>query len=736
MSLICTIHSHGGVPTVFINGEPKILLAYKLGPRDSATQKSFARAGYSTAHCNIKIDELWPGPNQFDPGPMHRGVQTILESNPSGFVITELHANAPDWWVREHPEEQQIDSSGLKYGQSMASPVWLRETEEVIDAYVRETEKQYGDHVVLYMIGAGHTWEWFHRTPLRYVIDCSAVMQRAYTSWLGNKYGTDRNLSRAWSTDISFEKVSIPEWSDVIQGDIGSIRNPGVRRPIYDFFEFYNELLADLVIYFGKVVKKACGSNKLYGAFYGHIFDWLDNPLTAQHSGHFCLEKILASKFVDVLAGPNSYMNRDAGHEASFTAPIESLQLHDKLWLAETDTRTHLADPIQDFCGRPSSLEESIVLLKRDFCHALLRGIDMVWFSLFDGWFSDPSIMSFMAQARNISSAAIRTDRSSAAQIAVIVDERSILASTGRDAYRVDPFISREPRATDMLSHIGCPYDFFLATDLQWIDEERYRVFIFINTVWLSEDLRSIINQKLKRDKRTLVWIGYPGLVKDDVKESNISDLTDMRISLIQEPADTFIRILWDNHPITYKTNLGNLQPTWVDGDFEGHFGTNQLLSPRVCVEDANAIPLGLYSRDGKVGFAVKENKNWNSVFVGAPFLPPSILRQIALWSGVHLYNQSDAGPPDNRDEFERAGWNPDDVTNPGDDILYVNNNFVALHVKYRGRRRIVLPDERNVVDVFNGRIIAEKSRVIELDCPTMATYLFYIGHIPFKELF
>jgi len=735
MTLICTIDKYNGVPTIFINGEPKILLAYKLSKQDLKTHENFTLAGYDTVHCNIKIDDIWLGPESLDFQALHYSLNTILEANPNCFILTELHANAPDWWIINHPEELHRDRSGQVYSQSMASRIWREETQRIVEAYVHETEEYYGNHVILYLIGAGHTWEWFHRTPLRYVTDCSPAMRQAFIDWLRKKYHTDDYLREAWGINTSFDDVDIPEWSDVITGDLGSIRDPHLRRYVCDFFFFYNELMADLVIDFGKVVKNSCNDNKLFGAFYGHLLDWLDNPLTAQHSGHFCLKKVMDSKVVDVVAGPNSYMNREAGHEASFTTTVASVQMHNKLWLAETDTRTHLADPIQGFCGRPNSLEESIVLLKRDFCHALVSGVGMVWFSLFEGWFSDPSIMAFMGQSRTIASTALHTDRSSVAQIAVLVDEDSIFASTGRDAYRVDPFISREPRVTDLLSHMGCPYDIFLASDLDLIDVDNYKVFLFTNSLWLDEDLRFIVNNRLKKNNNVLVWFGSPGIVRDRIHELNLSNLIGMRLSIIEEPSEIFIRIMWDVHPITQKTNLGNLQPTWVDGDFEGYFGTNQLLNPRAYVNDNNAIPLGLYSRDGRVGFAVRAHDTWSSVFIGAPFAPPAILRQVAKWAGVHLYNISEVGSPGNRDEFERAGWNPDDVTNPADDILYVNDNFLALHAKYKGYRRILLPQYREVIDIFNNMLISRKTKTIEIDCPGISTYLFYIGQIPWKEL-
>ncbi len=735
MTLISRIGEFGGVPTVFINGEPVFLLGYKDGSQSQTTYENFRDAGYQTAYCNVKIEEIWISQGVIDLDVLHASLDRIIESNHDAYIILELHANAPDWWLNIHPDEEQVDRSGQKYGQSLASELWFTETCQVIRNIVRECEKVYGDHVILYLVGAGHTWEWFYRTPLRYVVDCSAPMITAYRRWLRSKYENDSHIKAARVGENSINHATIPAWEEIITGDLGSIRDPSRQRTVIDFFEFYNTLAADLIIKLAQIIKEECGGRKLFGAFYGHLLDWIDNPLTGQHSGHFGLRHVLASDLVDVLAGPNSYMNRSMGHMTSFPSITDSIKLHGKLWLAETDTRTSLADPIQDICGRPETIEASLALLQRDFCHALVQGVDMAWFSLFRGWYDDLIIMRFMAQAHAIANRALRTERGSVAEVAVFVDEHSILASTGRDAYRVDPFISMEPRASDLLAHMGCPFDIYLTTDLNRVEVSQYKVFIWLNCTWLDEDILRAIQTHIKRDQKYLVWIGLPGLVNGNLDIKHAADLIGMNLDFRDTPSEAFIKVLWGVHPILPRENLGTLLPTWVDGDFEGYFGTNQLLSPRLFITDSEAIALGRYSRDGEVGFAYKEFGGWKSVFIGTPFAPPAILRQIVRYAGVHIYNQSDAPEEENSEEFQRAGWSLDAISNPGDDPLDVNDSFLALHIKHGGRRRIVLPEPRRISDVFNGMVVSEETDTIEMVFPKNQTILYYIGKIPWEEL-
>jgi len=69
------------------------------------------------------------------------------------------------------------------------------------------------------------------------------------------------------------------------------------------------------------------------------------------------------------------------------------------------------------------------------------------------------------------------------------------------------------------------------------------------------------------------------------------------------------------------------------------------------------------------------------------------------------------------------------------DDVLDVNDCFVALHHKYKGRRRIILPEPRRVYDIFRGVVVSDHTDTIEIDSPGNQTILYYIGQIPWEEL-
>jgi len=739
MSVHCEIREYQGVPTVHVDGRPLLLVANKNGPQEARYYTSFHQAGYFAYVSNNKISEVWLGPDTYDFSALDANVQRILKVNSKALILLEFHANAPSWWEQAYPDELQMDLTGARiYGQSMASRVWRSQCGEAARRCVAHVESRYGENVIGYFVGAGHTWEWFYRTPLRYVVDYSDPMVRAFREWLRVKYGgcVDR-LRAAWGMDeVTFENAPLPTKIEEVETDCRSFRDPSRRQKVLDFYEFYPCVMTEAIEHFARLVKRETNSQKLFGVFYGHLLDWISNPLTAQHSGHLGLGRLIRSPDIDIFAGPNSYMDRDIGSAAHLTSATDSFKLHGKLWVSETDTRTHLADLVQDCCGRPDSLQDSLTVLKRDFAQALIKGVEMVWFSLFDGWYDDDEIMKLMRKMRTIATSALHTDRRSVSEIAVIVDERSPWVQGLTDTYIVDPFISKEPRGCDLVARMGAPYDVYLLTDLEDERTHRYKLYLFLNAFYVSARTRRIIRECLKKDQKTLLYLYAPGFADDDgLSVENMEDLTGMRFGLNPVPSELFVRVTDPDHPlIGGDLNLGDVLPTWVDGDFESCFGVNKSVGPLFYCKDEEADALGTYTCDGRTGFAVKYFGDWTSIFLGTPFAPPAILRGAARAAGVHLYHRTQTSAKEEA-AYRAAGWNPTHIYNPQDDILYANNSFLSLHSKHGGNRTIRLPREANVYDVFEGQMVGEGISEFSVHLPPKSTVLYYIGQEPWRRL-
>jgi len=103
-------------------------------------------------------------------------------------------------------------------------------------------------------------------------------------------------------------------------------------------------------------------------------------------------------------------------------------------------------------------------------------------------------------------------------------------------------------------------------------------------------------------------------------------------------------------------------------------------------------------------GFAVKQFPQWRSVYSAAPNLPASVLRGVARFAGVHLYD--DQG-----------------------DLIYACSHLLGVHTVKGGPRVLRLPAPVEVAyDLFSGTTVAENTAEIALALAPASTRLFYVG--------
>ena len=136
-------------------------------------------------------------------------------------------------------------------------------------------------------------------------------------------------------------------------------------------------------------------------------------------------------------------------------------------------------------------------------------------------------------------------------------------------------------------------------------------------------------------------------------------------------------------------------------------WGTNNKLCPIFCLDDPDARVLGqaVFSRGNcKPGMGVKIFPGWTSIYVAAPNLPAPLLRGIAGFTAVHLYN--------------REG-----------DVLYANRNLLGVHTVSGGSRTFRLPRKaEEVYDLFNRRTIAHNATEFQVQLRPVSSSFFYTG--------
>ena len=94
----------------------------------------------------------------------------------------------------------------------------------------------------------------------------------------------------------------------------------------------------------------------------------------------------------------------------------------------------------------------------------------------------------------------------------------------------------------------------------------------------------------------------------------------------------------------------------------------------------------------------------WRSVYMAWPDIPAPVLRGIARYAGVHLYNEDG-------------------------DVLYATPDLLSVHPVSGGPRTFTLPKPVEVVyDLFGEQVLARNTSAFSVDLPEAATALCFTG--------
>lgn len=131
-------------------------------------------------------------------------------------------------------------------------------------------------------------------------------------------------------------------------------------------------------------------------------------------------------------------------------------------------------------------------------------------------------------------------------------------------------------------------------------------------------------------------------------------------------------------------------------------------VNPLIVPEDPGSLYLGKYtyfcysSRNMDTAIAIKDMEKWSSVYWGPKVLDAEVMRVIANYFGVHIYN-----------------WE--------NDLVYANKYFVTIHAYTSGIKHIFLPKKANVYDVFEENLIGKGIKDFKIKMEIGKTKLFHL---------
>lgn len=448
-----SIEVENGIPVLKINGEKVPANAYITYFVEKACYSDFAKSGYTLYSVPIYfatrgIQEMNIIPpfsdgifenEEPDFSIADRAFEQILEACPDAYIFPRVNITLPLRWEEANPDElcDTGHADPNKKRPCFSSDKWAEDTKMYLGMFIDHIEQaHYRDHIFGYQLATGNSEEWFSFDLI------GSIGKRSREKF---KQHVERNHLEGTETE---------------------------------YYAFLSEITAQRICEFSDFAKEKTGNRLVIGSFYGYTFE---TPVRT--SVHAALGKVLASKSVDFLCSPVSYMlYREAGIDHPCMLPLDSLKKHGKLYFVENDSRTHLTKPLFDIphFHNPNYMSRdkwlAVENIKLHYARALIHAHALWWFDMGGGWYQYSVYMDMFADFLRITKESMNRDMRSVSEVAVIVDE-SIIPAINKDDWQESRSTCYDIRK--VLGLMGTPYDSYLAEDYEDI-RQSYKAFILL----------------------------------------------------------------------------------------------------------------------------------------------------------------------------------------------------------------------------------------------------------------
>lgn len=705
----CVKNLHGA-PGLFINEEPvfpmmMIPSPYVNGDKIFKSCRDFAAAGVNLYSDLIysgfggtkeSCTGWWLDDGKYDFSVVDKRLRSIVAANPKSLIMIRIKLDPPKWWCDRNPDEISTYWAGngyvsTKLNYSLASRKWEATYERMLRDFIRHVENSdYSGHIIGYHPGGGKGGEWNWYGADSGLIDYSKAAQEHFREWVAEKYKNDlAALRTAWSDpDITFENIKAPSPQVRISSGQGTFNDPVKTRPVIDYVRFLNDCVTDNIIRSARICKEETDGKKITCAFYGYSMRNAGS-MAVMNGGSQGLKKVLESPYVDFLSCPSDYDERNAGDPGPFMSGYNgSYRLHNKLYWDEADIRTHLYNRAE--FGRTEDVAETISVLKRCFGYSMTKGTALWWFLLAgNATFHQEEIMTAITGIEKAGMENLDADKTSVAGTALIVDEESMYFTSPAKGGIVQKLIWDVYRDS-LIS--GAPCDVYLLSDVADKSFPDYKLYVFMNCFYVSQELKEKIKEKTRKNGAVSVWCYAPGYIDDKGFDdgSNMSDLTGITIKAGAGTQKVTLDLIEKENPIV-KKYVENIQAAELPC---------MEMEPVFYADDSEAEVLA--TSNGKPSLVVKKFKDWQSVYMLMP-LNKELLQGLFDYAGVHVYSR----------DF---------------DVLSANRSFIMLHNSTNGKKTISLPGQYDVSELLSGRVVGKGITEFTEDFPEQTTRIYKLS--------
>lgn len=597
-----------------------------------------------------------------------RQIRLVTEHDPEGYVMLRLMFTPPQDWKSRYRDAVSHYADNSTGEPSFFSDEYWAEAEAVVTdlsqkmEMFNEAERLLGYHL--------DCREWFHEYERGY--DTCKAATECFRRWLRSKYKDDLVLLRAaWHNGtVSLEDASIPPKPK--DGNVVLFENHR-ERPWVDFLQFASDTVAKRLVSISRASKKACDSRRLIAVPYGYTLDF-----PTAYSGHLDLAEVLSTSSIDMVCAPPSYRDRLVGSGSSIPAPIDSVLLHEKLFIMEDDTKPYFAkrDTPDTYNPKHPDRESTTGARLRAMGSALARQTGISWMDLWgEGWLADDEHWKHAAKALAIYRKLIECrNMNSAPDVAFIVDECSITHMRNTEKLLLPLLLQQR----DVVLKSGVNFGMYLQSDLTRKAFPEAKVYVFMNALQINTEVRAAIQEKLQNGDKTLVWVYAAGVYDENGENKDgIREVTGLQIRPQPWNSESGSIIVSDRHPIAEHLKAKQ-------------FGVRERLNPSYYSNEQGATVIAEYVQTGLPSVVCKDMGSWKSIFIGERQLNLDLLRNIFKQANVSVFQH-------------------------GTDVLRVSQPFICLHATDDGSKSIVLPIKMMVYDLIEGRVLAASTNNLKI---------------------
>ena len=672
----------------------------------------------------------------------------ILDVAPDARFWLRCNCSPPKRWVEKYPDDLLLNSYGKRYTEpSLASDRYDAQVGRFIENLVGQCERlPWADRLIGYLVyplGEGTT----QLTCEGYLFDQSPVMLAGFRAWLQRHYGSDVLLQTAWQRpDVTLASARLPHDADFRQRGqsrqekIGSLSDnfsahgashrlhwpdPAETAVERDYCSFMRELTERNFRTLLQSVKRQA-PQKLAGidAFKQSMLGW---PLMARHagdyaahagsmhpvSGAFAMADLLGLPELDVVATPHDYLNRGMGFGYEGEGIGDSIVLHEKMMFMEEDQRTYC---LPDGTERWNMLHPGPEIpagLWRNFGASLTRGYNTYPMDVMGkpSFFSGDDIQAVLRERGRVQRQSVDWQRAEVPSIVMVIDDTSVLEEDFTFNYQYLAVIQQRMYG---LSRCGVPFRLHLFEDLARENfPSCHKVFLFPNLFRLTPERMELIRQRVLRQGNVAIFGPATGITDGTRLRSDLaSELLGIPLDLRAVESPRVVTIDRFDHPIT-----AGLQRRIDYGD-SYPYGPLLMPGPHAEVRRLGGIQwasaldgAGLVIREfgrGAAGSGQPGPRGVNdyaTIFSAAVPLPDLLLREMARYSGTHVYGE-------------------------GDDLIFADSATVCVHSVRPGRRVITLPRASAVWDLIEDRQVSARTTTITLEITGPQTHLFHLEEV------